>query len=56
MRTNGSYALLQEEVSRSQALNFLVENAVAVPMQEGEDEASVEAGAAHIANDEREEG
>src|SRR5919112_5873395 len=47
MRKNGSYALLQEEISRSQALDFLVENAVAVPMDE--------VGATQIENDEREE-
>jgi trigger factor len=49
MRKNGSYALLQEEISRSQALDFLVENAVAVPMDEDE------VGATQIENDEREE-
>jgi trigger factor len=38
MRNNGSYALLQEELARSQALDFLAENAVAVPMPEEEDE------------------
>jgi trigger factor len=37
MRQNGSYALLQEELARSQALDFLAENAVAVPMPETED-------------------
>ena len=72
MRANGSYALLQEELARSRALEFLAENAVAVPMPEGEEEppgadepeageasveATVEAGAAaHTENDEREEG
>jgi len=68
MRNSGSYALLQEEISRSQALDFLVENAVAVPLpgaeQPGEDEpeageasveARVEAGATQMENDEREE-
>jgi trigger factor len=49
MHKNGSYALLQEEISRSQALDFLVENAVAVPMDEDE------VGATQIENDEREE-
>jgi trigger factor len=49
MRKNGSYALLQEEISRSQALDFLVENAVAVPMDEDE------VGATQIVDDEREE-
>jgi trigger factor len=68
MRKNGSYALLQEEIARSQALDFLVENAVAVPMPDDEQpgadepeageakvEATVEAGASQDENDEREE-
>ncbi len=38
MRENGTYALLQEELARSRALDFLVENAVAVPMPEDEEE------------------
>jgi trigger factor len=57
MRQNGSYALLQEELARSQALDFLAENAVAVPMPEEEEpEAKVEAGATQTENDQREEG
>ena len=52
MRQNGTYALLQEEVSRQRALDFLVESAVPVPMPEEEEaaaqdepvEAKVEAG------------
>jgi trigger factor len=69
MRNNGSYALLQEEIARSQALDFVVENAVAVPRLESEAEgdatveagdavveATVEAGALQSENDEREEG
>jgi trigger factor len=72
MRANGSYALLQEDLARSRALDFLAENAVAVPMPEGEEEppgadepeagdaaveATVEAGTtAQRENDEREEG
>ncbi len=32
MRRNGTYALLQEELARNQALEFLAENAVPVPM------------------------
>jgi trigger factor len=32
MRKNGTYALLEEEIARAKALDFLVENAVAVPM------------------------
>jgi trigger factor len=60
MRKNGSYALLQEELARSRALDFLVENAVPVPEEEpdaGEAkvEATVEAGASQDENDEREE-
>ncbi len=67
MRNNGSYALLKEEISRSRALDFLVENAVAVPMPEDEQpgadeeepgaavEAKVEAGARKTENDKREE-
>src|SRR5215218_4683258 len=59
MRKNGTYALLEEELSRAKALDFLVENAVAAPMP-GEEEpgeasvgAKVEAGAKE--NEEREE-
>ena len=70
MRENGTYALLEEEISRQKALDFLVEHAVPVPDEEAEPEAeetepeggearvetSVEAGAATDAeNDEREE-
>ena len=36
MRRNGTFALLEEEISRSQALDLLVENAVPVPMPEEE--------------------
>jgi trigger factor len=36
MRRNGTYALLREEISRSKALDFLVENSKAVPMPEEE--------------------
>jgi trigger factor len=42
MRKNGSYALLQEEISRSQALDFLVENAVAVPVDDEQPDADEE--------------
>ncbi|MGH3087981.1 MAG: trigger factor [Rubrobacteraceae bacterium] len=38
MRENGTYALLQEEMARVKALEFLAENAKAVPMPEEEDE------------------
>src|ERR671910_634821 len=55
MRKSGSYALLQEEISRSQALDFLVENAVAVPLPDdghpGADEEEFEAGAQDTVND-----
>src|SRR5918999_4404492 len=40
MRANGSYQLLEEEVSRSKALDFLVENAVPVPMSPEEAESA----------------
>ena len=42
MRQNGTYRLLEEEMSRARALDFLVENAVPVPMppeEEGAEEA-----------------
>jgi trigger factor len=43
MRSNGTYALLEEEMARQKALDFLAENAVAVPMpEEEEDEAGEE--------------
>ena len=38
LRANGTYALLEEEISRQKALDFLVENAVPVPMLEEETE------------------
>jgi trigger factor len=34
MRKNGTYALLEEEIARAKALDFLVENAVPAPMPE----------------------
>src|ERR671912_2364175 len=40
MRANGSYQLLEEEISRSKALDFLVENAVPVPMPPEEAESA----------------
>ncbi len=54
MRKNGTYALLEEEIARAKALDFLVENAVSTPMPE---EASVEAkaGGGATENEEREE-
>ncbi len=50
MRTNGTYSLLQEEISRQRALDFLAENATPVPMPEEEaeegasEDPSIEAG------------
>ena len=48
MRTNGTYALLEEELSRQKALDFLAENATPVEMPEEEEvteeEPSIEAG------------
>ena len=44
MRQNGTYALLEEEISRQRALDYLVENAVPTPMPD--DEESAEVGAA----------
>jgi trigger factor len=38
MRQNGAYALLEEEISRQRALDFLVENATPVPMPEEAEE------------------
>ena len=38
MKTNGTYALLQEEMARQKALDFIAENAVAVPMPEESEE------------------
>jgi trigger factor len=66
MRRNGTYSMLEEEISRQKALDFLVENAVPVPMPEEEtveEEESVEepiggpveATAVTTENDEREE-
>jgi trigger factor len=52
MRKNGTYALLEEEIVRAKALDFLVENAVPTPMPEG---AGVEAGGGPTDNEEREE-
>jgi trigger factor len=70
LRRNGTYSLLEEEISRQKALDFLAENAVPVPMpeeeieeEEAEDPADdeeaedepVEAKAGATENDEREE-
>ncbi len=45
MRNNGTYSLLEEELARQKALDFLAENAVAAPMPEEEaEEPSIEAG------------
>jgi trigger factor len=37
MRSNGTYQLLEEEMARAKALDFLAENAVPVPMPEEEE-------------------
>src|SRR5919199_3102846 len=37
MRKNGTYRLLEEEIARQKALDFLVENAVPVPISEKEE-------------------
>jgi trigger factor len=68
MRANGTYSMLEEEISRQKALDFLVENAtpVAMPEEEAEEdddeiaeeetvEEQVEATAVASENDEREE-
>jgi trigger factor len=63
LRDNGTYALLEEEISRQKALDFLVENAVPVPMPEEEteeeelvdEEEPVEARAGVTESEEREE-
>ncbi len=44
MRRNGTYSMIEEEIARRKALDFLVENAVATEMPEEEEEP--EAGAA----------
>jgi trigger factor len=38
MRNSGTYSMLEEEISRQKALDFLVENATPVPMPEEEEE------------------
>jgi trigger factor len=53
MRKNGSYALLEEEIARAKALDFLVENATSAPLPEEEDipgteETEPEAGEASV--------
>jgi trigger factor len=51
MRKNGTYALLEEEIARAKALDFLVENAVAAPMPEdvpGAEQAGPEIGEASV--------
>ena len=42
MRRNGTYQLLEEEMARAKALDFLTENAVPVPMPEEEIEGDAE--------------
>jgi trigger factor len=41
MRRNGTYQLLEEEMARAKALDFLAENAVPVPMPEEEEATEV---------------
>ena len=48
MRRNGTYALLEEELARQKALDFLVENAVPIEMTEEEEAAEAEAVAEEI--------
>jgi trigger factor len=47
LRANGTYALLEEEISRQKALEFLAQNAVPVPKEESES-----AGVGEVAADE----
>jgi len=60
MKANGTYALLQEELSRQKALDFLAENATPVEMPEeeeaDEEEPSIEAGEETPGTDEEPEG
>jgi trigger factor len=71
MRRNGTYALVEEEIARAKALDFLVENAEPAPIPEDKDvqgaeetepqtgeakvEAKVEAGGGATENEERED-
>ncbi|MEJ7814762.1 MAG: trigger factor [Rubrobacter sp.] len=63
LRNNGTYAMLEEEISRQKALDFLVENAVPVPLEETEEveqepadeEVPVEARAGATESEQREE-
>jgi trigger factor len=62
LRNNGTYALLEEEISRHKALDFLVENAVPVPLEEtdeaeesADEEEPVEAKAGATDSEKREE-
>jgi trigger factor len=71
MRRNGTYALVEEEIARAKALDFLVENAESAPIPEDKDvpgaeeteprtgeasvEAKVEAGGGATENEERED-
>ena len=56
MRRNGTLALLEEEISRAQALDLLAENAVPVPMPEEEMEEGAEVGTESDAQDDAEGG
>src|SRR5215203_4905111 len=62
LKANGTYAMLEEEISRQKALDFLVDNAVPVPMPEeeieeelAEEEEPVEAKTGATESEEREE-
>jgi trigger factor len=63
MRQNGTYALLEEEMARAKALDFLVENAAPTPLPDEADaqgaeetvEAKVDTGGAATENEERED-
>src|SRR5215216_4272943 len=44
MRKNGTYQLLEEEITRQKALDFITENAVPVPMPEEEEAEGLEDG------------
>ena len=52
MRANGTYALLEEEISRQKALDLLAENAVPVPMPEEDESLEVDGEATEAATDE----
>jgi trigger factor len=56
MHKNGTYALLEEEIARKKALDFVVESAVAVEMpEEDAEETAAVSGAAEATSEQREE-